>query len=927
YSQNTSCEYTLELFDTNGDGWRGASLTVSINGEPTNYALNNIADDGSFGAFQIPITTGDNLVMTFNPGFMDEDISFILKDAEGNIVFQILGAPPVGLLFSDVLACPTCLAPEAADVIFNDIRAFTAEILWKPVDSLTGSYLIEFGRSGFTLGTGSLFETEEFGITLTELTENTSYDFYYAIKCTEEDTSIFVGPLTFTTLWANDVGVVDLLSPMTACDLGTSDTVNVLLQNFGAAPQTLIPFSYSVNGVDAGVSMPTDGLWTGVLGKDSTSMAEFDQRFNFATPGEYFIQAWTQLSTDSFLLNDTFEITVVSIPQVDVLPYFEDFESWGGGWLVGDDAQNSSWERGIPDGEIINSAAGGDFAWLTSIDSTYNNDERSYLVSPCLDFSNLMVDPRISFALNVETEECCDRAWLEVSTDDGSSWSKVGTALSGINWYNDTANTAWSGNGGFQGWGYAANTLVGTAGESDVRLRFVFRSDASLNFEGVGIDNILISEPTALDLAMTGINRLSQQACGSTEDTLSVTINNLGAQVVTAFSISFRLSDGTLITETVEDVNIGPDESLEYRFSNTFNSFEQDGELITAFVDLIGDSFRFNDSLNLTINTLESLPLIEDFEGGTIPTRWSTDGIVTNEHGLQSFAVSDALSNVDTSFELITPLLGTVEQGDSLSFEYRFVSTAGAGSMAETLNAGDELSLSISTDCGETYESLLTIDSSNHMNTVAFTRVVVFLDDYIGENIVFRFSAVRGADNYWVDIDNINVVRCPESLDLSLRITDETDPALDNGTAVVDVGAGEGPYTYEWSTGDETRIISRLDAGFYSVTVTDRFGCVDNIDGFVGLTTDLEELTNEIERFNLAPNPTNGILNVYLGLHESNEVNWSLINSMGQVISTGNLLRTKEWNTTLDLSSYSDGLYVLKVQVGNKAIARKILKQ
>ncbi|WP_353779270.1 fibronectin type III domain-containing protein [Winogradskyella sp. 3972H.M.0a.05] len=60
------------------------------------------------------------------------------------------------------------------------------------------SFDIEYGVTGFTLGTGNTITTSEFNYHLNNLSPSTQYDFYIKSNCTV-NSSDFIGPSTFTT--------------------------------------------------------------------------------------------------------------------------------------------------------------------------------------------------------------------------------------------------------------------------------------------------------------------------------------------------------------------------------------------------------------------------------------------------------------------------------------------------------------------------------------------------------------------------------------------------------------------------------------------------------------------------------------------------------------------------------------------------------
>lgn len=64
----------------------------------------------------------------------------------------------------------------------------------------------------------------------------------------------------------------------------------------------------------------------------------------------------------------------------------------------------------------------------------------------------------------------------------------------------------------------------------------------------------------------------------------------------------------------------------------------------------------------------------------------------------------------------------------------------------------------------------------------------------------------------------------PDSLSLDMSSTNAYGGA--SGTATVDVQGGTNPYSYLWSNGETTTIITNLILGDYYVTVTDNNGCI-----------------------------------------------------------------------------------------------------
>lgn len=923
------CFYQLELSDQFGDGWNNASINVNVAGVTENYTLNNITDNGTSETYLIQVSSGDSISLTFNPGTFDFEISYALRDSEGNEVFADSPLPNPGLVYVDTTSCPAC--PILVDDYLNieDIKAVTTDINLLECTP-GGTYLIEYDSTGFLPGTSeNVIEVAEGGDTrLTGLLENSVYDIYASIICATGDTSNQIGPFTFQTLYKVDVGIIDISTPETDCELGSAETVTVTLANFGADPLSLIPFNYSVNGVEAGVTQPQDGYFTGVLGKDSTFTIEFETTYNFTIPDEYEILAWTELEEDSDNSNDTSRYVITNIPVITSYPYFTDFETGKMGWTIDPESQNSTWEYGVPNGVETPAAASGSFAWVTGLTGEYGASELSYLVSPCLDFSTLDEDPILAFSLNFSSEMCCDEGWVEVSIDGGDNYTKLGEAGTGLNWYNDEENQWWDGTGGFDGWVSAVNTLTGTAGISNVRVRFVMSSDFSNQQDGFGIDDVFISPPLDNDLAAISISNTSQEECGQALDTVIVTIANLGTVTQSGFDVSYQINDEDVVTENVGTLSIEPGEQATYTFMQTFNSTSLQAYSIQAFITLNTDEFVVNNTASFNFATATTLPYLEDFEAGSLPSAWDTPGeffSVGNTHNAGSFVLFDNLWEMDPSFIATSPVIGPVSEMDSITFDYRFVDFDGEGLIPKVLIEGDSLNTYLSVDCGVTYDLVLSINSSNHTPTNTYREGVVQLANYSGEAIKLRFEATWAAGDYFVDIDNVRIVECPASFDLQTSVVNETANGEANGRATVDVSGGIAPYSYEWSSGDSTKTANNLTAGLYRVTVTDAFGCSDFVEVNVEIGVSTEDI-QVLENVTLAPNPTTDVTQLNIEFSESVDVQVRVVSLVGQVIMERSADKVRKATYDIDLSNYAGGIYFVQMKVGNQLHTEKIVK-
>lgn len=310
--------------------------------------------------------------------------------------------------------------------------------------------------------------------------------------------------------------------------------------------------------------------------------------------------------------------------------YFEDFEASAGGWTTSGTA--SSWARGTPAATFINHAASGTSAWVTNLLGNYNTSELSYLTSPRLDLSAVFGDPQLSFSHIFTTESCCDEGWVEVSTDGGMAWRKLGLSGQGTNWYNNATSQYWNGTSGVAGaWRTASLRLTDVAGQPDVRLRFVMSADSSLQYEGFGVDDVRLDNQLA-DLALTAVNAAPPVACAGVSVPIRATVRNDGITTVGAFGISYSIDGGAPVAESVTHT-LRPGEVYEHTFT-TPAVLTGGSRTIAVALSLVGDTVTTNDTRSVIVAIepivamVDGVPYSEGFE--TDAGGWTTNGTLSS---------------------------------------------------------------------------------------------------------------------------------------------------------------------------------------------------------------------------------------------------------------------------------------------------------
>ncbi len=223
---------------------------------------------------------------------------------------------------------------------------------------------------------------------------------------------------------------------------------------------------------------------------------------------------------------DTIQKIIYVVPKfkriVTDTSYLQSFDGGPDSWLTG--GINSSWALGTPSGKSNGYEFDGDAgtgtgnAWDTNLTGNSNQNEKSWVLSQCFNFSAAK-KPIISLDIWSDTPQGVEGTVLQYNEngniEDDASWKVVGAVGSGKNWYDaqgiasspgnqSSGDIGWTGNevsssGKYSGWKKAIFKLDNLIGKPNVVFRVAFGGGPGRT-DGFTFDNVFIGERSRIVL-------------------------------------------------------------------------------------------------------------------------------------------------------------------------------------------------------------------------------------------------------------------------------------------------------------------------------------------------------------------------------------------------------------------------------------------
>lgn len=542
-----------------------------------------------------------------------------------------------------------------------------------------------------------------------------------------------------------DLSVDAWITPVSTCNLTDSAYVTIRVLNKGNLPQSNFQLAYSV---DMGNTIVHE-TYSQVLNAGDTLIYTFIEPADMSTHGAYFCGAAVIIAGDEITSNDTLQVAYPIYNSVihSSFPFNEDFENGMTAWFSY--GTSSSWEIGNPNKSQILSAASGDSAWVTNLTSSYNSNELSYLESPCFDFSSNS-NPIVDFKLNYYTYGS-DGLVLQYSTD-GLTWQVLSNEGYATNWYSSWSDAldqkninngfCWSGSTGGE-WIAVKNRMTFLAGQSLVKFRFVFASDASWNsYDGFAMDDFKVYDAPRMYLKeqLVGHPTLDYVTPGES-DVQMLVIDLLTESYINPISTTrFNFSSaGTTDTAVVDSATLYYTHANDYFYHGV-----QFGNKVA-----VSQHFSFTDTLALGEGH-NYFWLVFD----------QVDDTVVGPHFLDAHLVSvvaddtlnyASLSDTAGSREIARPLSGIYTIAQSGTPDFNSFTEA----VTALQNKGIEGPVTFKVGAGVYNEqiALNSITGSSTVNTITFTPA-----DDDSTSVTLTYASTTSTNNYTIFVNGADHV-------------------------------------------------------------------------------------------------------------------------------------------------------------------------
>jgi hypothetical protein len=652
---------------------------------------------------------------------------------------------------------------------------------------------------------------------------------------------------------SKDVGISRVVSPIEGCGHTASESVIVMVKNFGAMDSYgVIPLQYSFNGNQ---TIEKDTLKQVIPFGDSIQFT-FKKKADLSVADIYNLIVKTSMSGDDDGSNDGISKSFYIQPSLTA-DHTETFETRGGLWMPYS-TKSSNWELGTPGFGITPTS--GTNLWMTRLLSFYPNNDSSFVESVCYKNQN-QTRKILQLKYWMKSETSKDGACVQFSTDNGLNWQLLDTMITGWNWYTDSVyalnSGGWSGNS--QGWITASQILPkAITNASAMKFRLAFASDPDSSDIGFAFDDFSIKTAPP-DIGVTQIDSFADRCQYLNPNLVTVNIRNFGLNPLKKddlIIVGFDFNQVLMETDTFQlAADLLPGQNIKHTFNKPVDAISPGDYNLKAYTLIEADPYFYqgnNDTLSLNFKVLPNpitmlLDTISTREPDTVTIRpfydsrydylWndmSTGSTYDVEHsGWYKVKVTATRYNGCISYDSTYVRLLFNDTGiDSLIFPYNhcglgkdeYLKVRIRNFGTDSIPAGQKIALAYKLDGNPVpADTLLLLHTLFAGQSINYNFISSPVDLSVKGLYHFRvFSRFSGDTIHANDtlVKNIEIYGYPNvniGPDLTVKALSYT----------LDAGGGFASYSWDNGTHSQTREIT--ETGTFWVRVTDENQC-DNVD-------------------------------------------------------------------------------------------------
>lgn len=852
YTWNTSnpcCTYTLDMFDTFGDGWNGGQLEVFVNG--ASVGIFAAAGNGSQGTFNA--CNGDQIELEYTAGQFENENSYDLIDPSGAIIFSDGPTPAVGSIFTTLGNCPSSIPGT------NTINGLSA-----------GSYtVIVTDDNGCVDSTTAVVNNAPGNLSVTDIVTDEN--------CGQGDGSI---DLTITG------GAAPVIINWSTGDVSedifnlSAGTYDVTVTDANGCSFT---GSYDIINNTGGFTLTeliTDDVCTDSIGAIDLTVTGGTAPYTFA---------WSNGATTGFITNvpaGTYTVDVTDATGCTVSGTYTVNNSSNGIAIAGTSTNENC---GAGDGSIDISVTGGtapySYSWSNgaTTEDIIGVGAGAYDVSVedasgCTWTETFTVsDNGVDVAGVIVTDEACGdgNGSIEVTPTGGTApytytWTSNNPCCEYTLDMFDTFGDGWNGgqlevfvNGSSIGTFAAAGNgsqssfpvctgdaieLVYSAGqfENENSYDLLDPSGATIFSDGPSpVTGSAFTGSGNCSFSVSGTNTLGGLSAGSYTvviedqsgcvDSTTATVNNsAGTLAITGTTVAENCGDGN---GSIDVTAVGGTAPYAFSWSNGATTEDLNGLNAGVYTVDLSDNNGCSLSQSFTVNNNTGGLAVT---GSTITDTYcgSVDGAidiaVTGGTAPYTFAWSNGETTEDISMVAAGTYDVTITDGVGCSVTESYMINNGTNGLTTSVSFTDEL-------CGNAAGTIdLTVTGGTGPYVYGWSNGETTED--INSLTAGTYTVTVTDATSCADVVDVTISNDDGGLAIVNPVVTDEFCGNDNGSIDISMQGGATPYTYSWSSGQTTQDIAGLDEGSYSVTVSDANGCTDTAsytvinDAFVEVT-------------------------------------------------------------------------------------------